>query len=88
MELTTLIIGWVLVTTTVVVLAYMRMTMGLHDILAVPLTGDRPPVDTVSGRRASRMEMIARIGIPLTIVSAVMAVAILLVWAMQQPMLR
>ncbi|MBI1353115.1 MAG: hypothetical protein GC160_02130 [Acidobacteria bacterium] len=84
MELTTLIIGWVLVTTTVVVLAYMRMTMGLHDILAVRFTGQGPAVDPKESQRTSRMTKIDRVGIPLTIVSAAMALAILVVWAMQQ----
>lgn len=84
MELTTLIICWVVVTTAVVVLGYMRMTMGLHDVVEVHLSGDGPPVDPDDVRRTSRMDKIDRVGIPLTVLSALMAIAIVLVWAAEQ----
>jgi hypothetical protein len=35
MELTTWMIAWALLTTIVVVLAYYRLTLGLHEILGV-----------------------------------------------------
>ena len=84
MELTTLIICWVLVTTTAVVLAYVRMYMGLHDIMEIHLSGEGPPVDPEDIRRSSRMAKIDRIGIPITVLSALMALAILLMWAVEQ----
>lgn len=84
MELTTLIICWVVVTTAVVILAYMRMTMGLHDIMEVHLSGTGPAVDPDDVRRATRMSKIDRIGIPLTVLSAVIALAILFVWAVSE----
>jgi|GEM_PF-2249467 len=84
MELTTLIIAWVVVTTIVVILAYMRMTMGLHDIMEVHLSGSGPAVDPEDVRRSTRMEKIDRIGIPLTVLSALIALAILFVWAVSQ----
>lgn len=84
MELTTLIIIWALVTTTVVVLAYARMTIGMHDILQVHFTGDRPPVDMSAVTTSKRLRMLDRIGIPLTALSALLALAILALWAMEQ----
>ena len=83
-ELTTLIMIWALVTTAVVVLAYMRMTMGLHDILDIHLSGNQPGMDAHDTKISKRVRTIDRIGIPLTIVSALLALAILAQWAMQQ----
>lgn len=84
MDLTTLIITWVVVTTIVVVLAYTRLTMGLHDVLEVHLSGNEPAIEPREQRRFTRIQRIDRIGIPLTVLSALVAVAILLVWAMEQ----
>ena len=84
MDLTTLIIGWVLVTTVVVILAYARMTMGLHDILDIHLSGEGPAVNPDDARRGLRMAKIDRIGIPLTVLSGLIALAILFVWAIEQ----
>ena len=83
MELSTLITIWVLVTTAVVVLAYWRMTLGLHDLMAMHLSGDRPAVDPKEMLVSKRIQMLDRIGIPMTVVSAILAVAIVLVWAME-----
>ncbi len=84
MELTTLIICWVVVTTVVVILGYVRMTMGLHDVVEVHLSGNGPAVDPDDVLRTSRMAKIDRVGIPLTVLSAIIALAILLVWAVEQ----
>jgi hypothetical protein len=83
MELTTLIIVWVLVTTAVVILAYVRMAFGLHDLRQVHLTGDRSPEDPSTTKISNRVQTLDRIGIPLTAVSALLALAILVVWAME-----
>jgi hypothetical protein len=84
MDLTTLIMIWALVTTAVVVLAYMRMTFGLHDLLDVHLSGNQPAVDAHDTKISKRVRTIDRIGIPLTILSAALALAIFVEWAMQQ----
>jgi len=84
MELTTMIIIWVVVTTVVVVLGYARMTLGLHHILDIHLSGEKPPVNLDDDVRFRRMQTIDRVGIPLTVVSALMALAILLMWAAEQ----
>ena len=84
MELTTLIAIWAVVTTIVVVLAYVRMTMGLHDILDIHLSGNQPAVDAHDAKISKRVQTIDRIGIPLTVVSAALALSIFVVWAMEQ----
>jgi hypothetical protein len=84
MELTTLIMLWVLVTTAVIVLAYMRMMFGMHDLLQVHFSGDRPPVDPREVKMSSRVRTLDKVGIPLTVVSALLALAIGLVWAIQE----
>lgn len=84
MELTTLIICWVVVTTVAVVLAYVRMSMGLHDVMEIHLSGDGPPVDPDDVRRSTRMAKIDRVGIPMTVLSALIALAILFAWAVEQ----
>ena len=84
MELTTLIMIWTLVTTTVVVLGYARMRMGLHDLLRVHLTGGQPAIDPEEARLSQRIRTLDRVGIPLTVLSALLALAIFVVWAMEQ----
>ena len=84
MDLTTLIAIWAVVTTVVVILAYMRMTMGLHDVLDIHLSGNRPAVDDHDVKLSNRVQTIDRIGIPLTVVSGLLAAAIFVVWAMQE----
>lgn len=84
MELSTMMMIWAVVTTAVVVLAYMRMTFGLHDILDVHFSGDRPAIDAHDMRISKRVQTIDRIGIPLTVVSVLLALGIFVVWAMQQ----
>ena len=84
MELTTLIMIWAIVTTAVVVLAYMRMSFGLHDLLDVHLSGNQPAIDAHDMKIGERVKAIDRFGIPLTVVSALLALAIFVVWAMQQ----
>ncbi|MEZ5365224.1 MAG: hypothetical protein R2748_23570 [Bryobacterales bacterium] len=81
MELSTLISIWVVVTTTVVVLAYMRMSMGMHDVMRVHLTGSQPAIDVSEAKLIDRIRVIDRFGIPLTVISAVLALAIFIVWA-------
>ena len=84
MNLTTLIIVWAVVTTAVVVLAYARMHMGLHDVLRVHLSGAQPALDPDTVRLSHRVRILDRFGIPLTIVSVILALAIFVTWAMQQ----
>jgi hypothetical protein len=82
--LTGLIVAWVVVTTVAVVLAYYRMTLGLHDVLDIHLAskgGEGLDVDDI--RRGGRMAKLDKWGIPLTVLSALTMIAIVLVWAME-----
>lgn len=84
MELSTLISIWVVVTTAVVVLAYTRMSMGMHEMMRVHLSGTQPAIDAGEAKLIARMRTLDRVGIPLTALSAVLALAIFIVWAMSQ----
>lgn len=77
-----LIVGWVMVTTLVVVLAYYRMTLGLHDVIDLHFAM-KDGVDPEEARRGSRMGKLDKFGIPLTALSAIMAIGVVLVWAME-----
>ena len=80
--LTGLIVGWVIVTTLVVVLAYYRMTLGLHDAINLHIAM-KDGLDPEEARRGSRMGKLDRFGIPLTVLSALLAIGVALVWAME-----
>lgn len=84
MELTTWIIGWVAVTTVVVVLGYVRMTIGLHDMLDLHLgAGGQSGLSPEETQRGARLKVIDRIGIPLTVISALMMLVIVFLWAIE-----
>lgn len=80
--LTGLIVGWVTVTTVVVLLAYYRMTLGLHDMIDLHIAM-KDGLDPEEARRGTRMGSLDKFGIPLTVLSAVMAIGVVLVWAME-----
>lgn len=80
--LTGLIVAWVVVTTAAVLLAYYRMTLGLHDIMDLHLAM-KDGLDPEEVRRGSRIGKLDKYGIPLTVLSALIAVSAVLVWAME-----
>ena len=77
-----LIVGWVVITTLVVLLAYYRMTLGLHDMIDLHVAM-KDGLDPQEVRRGARMGKLDKFGIPLTVLSALMAIAVVLVWATQ-----
>jgi hypothetical protein len=77
-----LIVGWVVVTTVALLLAYYRMTLGLHDVIDLHVAM-KDGLDPEEIRRGSRISRLDKLGIPLTILSALMAIAVVLVWATQ-----
>ena len=77
-----LIVGWVIVTTLAVVLAYYRMTLGLHDVIDLHFAM-KDGLDPEEARRGSRIGRLDKYGIPLTVLSALMAIAVVIVWAME-----
>jgi len=84
MDLTTWIIGWVAVTTVVVVLGYIRMTLGLHDVLDVHFgAGGQSGLTRDDVLRGRKFKIIDRIGIPLTAISVLMMLVIVFLWAIE-----
>lgn len=87
--LTTLIVIWAVVTTAVVILGYWRAKLGLHEILEVHFgeagTADLDPKEM---RRSRKIDKLDRIGIPLTVLSMLLAIAMLLVWAAESAGVR
>ena len=77
-----LVVGWVIVTTVAVLLAYYRMTLGLHDVIDLHVAM-KDGLDPEEVRRGSRIGRLDKLGIPLTVLSALMAIAVVLVWAME-----
>ena len=80
--LTGLIVAWVVVTTAAVVLAYYRMTLGLHDVIDIHLAskgGEGLDADDI--RRGSRIAKLDKWGIPLTVLSVLTMIGVVLVWA-------
>jgi len=71
----------VIVTTLAVLLAYYRMTLGLHDFIDLHIAM-KDGLDPEEARRGSRMGKLDKFGIPLTVLSALMAIAVVLVWAL------
>ncbi len=87
--LTGLIVAWVVVTTAAVVLAYYRATLGLHDVIDIHLGSQGTSgLDADDVRRGSRIGKIDKWGIPLTALSVLTMIAVVLVWAMESAALR
>lgn len=84
MTLTSILVLWAVVTTAVVVLAYARMSLGLHDLLHTHLTRDpTQALERQDVERGVRLEWLDRIGIPMTVLSALLALAALFMWALE-----
>ncbi len=84
MDLTTWMVAWAVVTTAVIVLAYYRLTLGLHEILGMRL-GSGQQVEFYAEQRQveRRMEKLDILGVVLTATSAVMVVVIAILWALE-----
>jgi hypothetical protein len=84
MELTTWVVGWVAVTACAVALGYLRMTISMHDVLGMRI--DEP--DTASfyeqqQATARKLKKIDLFGISATVLSAALALVIVVVWAIE-----
>ena len=84
MSLSVWMIAWAAVTTVVVVLAYLRLMLGMHDIMGARFgsAGQAEFYDAQRKitRRLSRLDMV---GIPLTILSALLLVVVILLAAIE-----
>ena len=83
MELTTWMIGWALVTTIVVVLAYYRLTLGLHEILGVHFGKGEAEFYREQLGKERRFNKVDLAGIALTALSALMMLVIIVLWAIE-----
>ena len=82
MDLMTWIIAWAIVTTAVVVLGYLRLTFGMHEVLGVRFgsghQGEFYQRQQEMDRKLNRLDFF---GIGLAVVSALMVLVILFLWA-------
>ena len=82
MTLMTWIVAWAVVTTAVVVLAYLRLTFGLHEVLGVKFgSPEQAQFYLEQGKNARKLERLDLVGITLTAVSALLALVVLFLWA-------
>jgi hypothetical protein len=78
------IVVWAIVTTAVVVLAYYRMTLGLHEILGVGLgSGHQAEFYGKQLKLERKMDKLDVFGAILTGISAIMVVVITILWAIE-----
>ncbi len=84
MDLTSWIVLWVAATAIAVVLGYYRMTLGLHDEMGIRL-GTANQADFYRRQQSlqRKMTQVDRYGITFTVVSAILAVVVVLAWALQ-----
>jgi hypothetical protein len=84
MDLTSWMVLWVAATAVAVVLGYYRMTLGLHDEIGMPI-GSVKQAEFYQRQRnvQQKITRLDRYGIGFTIVSAILAVVVVLVWAME-----
>jgi len=83
MDLTTWMVAWAVVTTAVIVLAYYRLTLGLHEILGMRLGSGQQAEFYAEQRQVERkMEKLDILGVALTAMSAVMVVVIAILRAL------
>ena len=84
MTLMAWIVAWAVVTTAVVVLAYLRLTFGLHEILGVKFgSPEQAQFYLEQHKNGRRLERLDFVGIMLTVVSAVLALIVLFRWALE-----
>lgn len=84
MDLTSWIVLWVAATAVAVVLGYYRMTLGLHDEIGMRI-GSYEHAEFYQRQKSLQCKIVRldRYGIGFTIASAVLAVIVVLVWAVE-----
>jgi hypothetical protein len=85
MDLTSWIILWIAATAIAVVLGYYRMTLGLHDVMGMRI--GEPDQAEFYQRQQSLQRKVTRLdryGIGFTAVSAVLALVVVLIWAIEK----
>lgn len=84
MTLMTWIVAWAVVTTGVVVLGYLRLTFGLHEVLGVKFgSPEQAQLYFEQQKSERRLQRLDVVGIVLTAVSGVLALVVLFLWAIE-----
>jgi hypothetical protein len=84
MELTTWMVLWVVATAVAVVLGYYRITLGLHEEMGMRIgTANQTEFYQRQQTMHRRMMSVDRVGITFTAISAVLALVVVLVWALE-----
>ena len=84
MNLMTWIVGWTVVTTIVVIVGYFRLTFGLHEVLGTRLGSTHQAEFYEQQRKVERrFNRLDIVGMTLTVVSALMMVVIVFLWAIE-----
>lgn len=84
MDLMTWIVAWTIVTTLVIVLAYFRLTFGLHEILGARLGSARSAEFYEEQKHVEqRFNRLDVVGMTLTVASALMMFVIVILWAIE-----
>ena len=84
MEMMTWVVLWVLVTSAAVVAGYARMTIGMHDVLGMKIAEpDTKSFYEKQQRITAKLKNLDRFGIAMTAGSAVLALVILALWAIE-----
>ena len=84
MDLTTWMVLWVAATAIAVALGYYRITLGLHEVMGMRLgSGNQTEFYRKQQKLHRRMTQLDRYGIAFTVASAILAVVVVLAWALE-----
>ena len=84
MDLMSWIIAWAIVTTAVVVLGYLRLTFGLHEVSGVRFgSGHQEEFYQQQQKMDRKLHRLDFFGIALTVISALMVLVIIVLWAIE-----
>jgi hypothetical protein len=84
MSLMAWIVLWAVVTTAVVVLAYYRLTLGLHEVLGIKLgSGHQAEFYDQQLKIERKLDRLDMFGVILTVASALMVITIVILWAIE-----
>ena len=84
MDLTPWIIFWAAVTTVVMLLAFYRLSLGMHEDADLHLNDDDPAPNAAQVAMAKRINRVETTGKSLTVVSVLLVLFIAGVWAFER----
>ena len=84
MDLTPWIIFWAAVTTVVMLLAFYRLSLGMHEDADLHLNDDDPAPNVAQVAMAKRINRVETMGKSLTVVSVLLVLFIAGIWAFER----